>query len=60
MEKGYLAADDHRVVALTIWSYMHGICSLIIRNRMKMYPEEIREQIQKQSFELFMNKIRKR
>lgn len=59
MEKGYLAAEDHRVLALTIWSYMHGICSLIIRNRMKMYPEEIRNQIQKQSFELFMHKIRK-
>jgi AcrR family transcriptional regulator len=59
MDAGYLKRADHKVLALTIWSYMHGICSLIIRNRMKMYPEEARIQMPQQSFELFMSMIKK-
>ncbi len=59
MDTGYLKRADHQVLALTIWSYMHGICSLIIRNRMKMYPEEIRIKMQQQSFELFISMIKK-
>jgi AcrR family transcriptional regulator len=56
---GYLKAENHQVLALTIWSYMHGICSLIIRNRMKMYPEEVRIDMRQKSFALFMSMIKK-
>jgi AcrR family transcriptional regulator len=59
MNAGFLKQAEHKVLALTIWSYMHGICALSLRDRMKIYPEELRVEMQKQSFELFMSMIRK-
>jgi AcrR family transcriptional regulator len=58
MQQGYLKADDHRVLALTIWGYMHGLCALIIRGRIRMYAEDERMDIQQKSFKLFMDMIR--
>lgn len=33
------------VAAISVWSYMHGISALMIRCRLKMLPEEHREEI---------------
>jgi AcrR family transcriptional regulator len=59
IEAGYLKKVDPKVLALTIWSYMHGICSLSIRERMKIYPEEMRGPLMKDSFELFVKLLTK-
>ena len=41
MEKGYLAKGDPEMVSLAVWSYVHGLVSLAIRQRMeKFVPDE--------------------
>lgn len=49
---------DTKILSFTIWSYMHGMCSLALRNRMKIYPEEERESIRKKSFKQFANLLK--
>jgi AcrR family transcriptional regulator len=44
---------DPQVLAFSIWSYMHGMCSLWLRQRVRCYPVEDRERIINQSFENF-------
>ncbi|MEM8907959.1 MAG: TetR/AcrR family transcriptional regulator [Bacteroidota bacterium] len=41
--KGYFKGKDVEVLAFSIWSYVHGLVSLKIRNRMLMYPEATRD-----------------
>jgi len=43
MEAGYFKGLDAQVVAFSVWSAVHGMVSLKLRDRMKMYPEETRE-----------------
>ena len=40
MEAGYLAKDNLEVVAFSFWAHVHGMVSLIIRERCIMFPEE--------------------
>ena len=42
IQEGYFKDLDADVVAFSVWSYVHGVVSLKIRNRMKMYPEDER------------------
>jgi len=37
MEKGYLAKADPQIVSLSIWSFVHGLMSLSIRERMEKF-----------------------
>lgn len=39
-ETGYFKGRNSEAVALMIWSFMHGIVSLKLRDRMKTYTEE--------------------
>ena len=48
---GYFEGADPKVLAFSVWSYAHGVATLKIRDRMKMYPEEEREMLINQSFE---------
>ena len=43
IEVGYFRKADPKAMAFSIWAYVHGVVSLKIRDRMKMYPEEERE-----------------
>ena len=52
-QQGRFQGQDPQILAFTIWSYMHGMCSIILRDRMKMYPEEDQDKIRNKSFELF-------
>lgn len=52
-EHGYFKNQNSRTLAFSIWSFMHGMCSLIIRDRMRCYPEDEREGIQVNAFETF-------
>lgn len=51
--KGRFAGMDCQVLAFSIWSYMHGMCALTLRQRIRCYPEADRDRIRQQSFENF-------
>jgi hypothetical protein len=40
MEAGYFKGVDLEVAAFSLWSFVHGIASLFIRDRMMMVPVE--------------------
>ncbi len=51
--QGRFEGMDPQVFAFSIWSYMHGMCSLKLRQRTRCYPEGDRDRITQQSFENF-------
>jgi len=44
---------DPKVMAFSIWSYMHGMCSLMLRKRLRCYSIEDGKRLPKESFENF-------
>lgn len=52
-------ATDHQVVAFTIWSYIHGQCALLIRNRLLMHDKQHLRYLISSSFEYFWQMIEK-
>jgi len=40
MEKGYLAKGDPRLVSFSVWSFVHGLVSLAIRQRLEKIIED--------------------
>lgn len=50
---------DHRVIAFTIWSYIHGQCALLIRNRLPMHEKQHLRYLISNSFEFFWKSIEK-
>lgn len=54
MKEGLLKKQPIKPMAFTIWSYMHGMCSLVLRDRMKHYTEEEREGMIDKSFKIFI------
>jgi len=39
LEAGRIRPGDPAGIAYNLWAYVHGICCLVIRDRMKMYEE---------------------
>ncbi len=56
--EGYLEGVSMRSAALMIWSFVHGLVSLQICDRMKLYQEVDREQYVTDAFEAFQLMIR--
>lgn len=54
---GYFRGQDVKVLAFVAWTHMHGICSLMLRDRLKIYDESQRENIRTKSFKLFMKML---
>lgn len=52
--EGYFKNVETKILAFTIWSYMHGMCSLTLRNRMRIYAPADREAIRTESFQQFI------
>jgi len=52
-EHGHFKNQNPKILSFAIWSFMHGMCSLIIRDRMRCYPEDEREGLQVNGFEAF-------
>jgi AcrR family transcriptional regulator len=52
--KGRFKKLDPQILALSIWSYVHGLCSLELQNRMRIYPDEMQHTITRDSFEQFV------
>ena len=58
IKAGSLKKQSVKAMAFTIWSYMHGMCSLALRDRMKHYTEKEREGMIENSFKIFIQLIR--
>jgi AcrR family transcriptional regulator len=54
---GYFKGQDVKVLAFVAWSHMHGICSLVLRDRLKIYEESQRDGIRTKSFKVFMKML---
>ena len=52
VDKRYFKSTDAETIAYTLWCHAHGLVSLFIRERMRMYPEEKRATLAKKSFEM--------
>jgi AcrR family transcriptional regulator len=58
MKEGSLKKQPVKAMAFTIWSYMHGMCTLALRDRMKHYTEEEREGMIEKSFKIFIQLLK--
>jgi hypothetical protein len=58
IKEGQLKKQNAKVFAFTIWSYMHGMCSLELRDRMKHYTEEERAGMIEKSFKIFIQLLK--
>jgi AcrR family transcriptional regulator len=52
-QAGRFKDQDPRVLAFSIWSYMHGMCSLSLRKRLRCYSIEDGLRIPRESFTNF-------
>lgn len=52
-QNGYFKDKDFKTLSFLIWSTMHGMCSLALRDRMKIYEEAERSKMIDKSFKMF-------
>ena len=57
MKSGVFQNTDIDVAAFSLWSYVHGIVSLIIRDRCSMFPEEQMRHLVKGSLDFMQENI---
>ena len=59
MEKGYIAKGNPHLVSLSIWSFVHGLVSLAIRDRMEKFvpQQEMLLPVMKESLNWFVNNL---
>jgi hypothetical protein len=53
MKVGHFKNEDPFIVAHAIWSFVHGLASLYVRDRMKMFPEEDHERMIQEALDVF-------
>lgn len=54
IEARYFKSTDATTIAYTLWCHVHGLVSLFVRERMRMYPPEQREELAKKSFAMIV------
>ena len=54
VDKRYFKSTDTQAIAYTLWCHAHGIVSLFVRERMRMYPEAEREALARRSFDMMV------
>lgn len=54
VEHRYFKSTDAETIAYTLWCHAHGMVSLFIRERMRMYPAEKRMELATKSFEMIL------
>jgi len=59
IEKGYFKGQNAEVISFMIWSQVHGICAMMIRDRMKFFPEEGREELLFEAKKVFTEMLRR-
>lgn len=55
---GYFKPNDLDTLALTIWSYIHGLVSIYLRDRMDIFDDNREEERIRESYALFVKMIR--
>lgn len=50
----YFKSTDTETIAYTLWCHAHGLVSLFVRERMRMYPEEKRPELARKSFDMIV------
>jgi len=50
VDQRFFKSTDTDTIAYTLWCHAHGLVSLFIRERMRMYPEEKRQELAQKSF----------
>ncbi|MDW7693956.1 TetR/AcrR family transcriptional regulator [Flammeovirgaceae bacterium SG7u.111] len=53
VEEGHFKGQDPFYVSHAIWSFVHGLSSLYVSDRMKMFPEENREKMMQEALHIF-------
>ncbi len=51
--QGYFKGKEYKTLSFLIWSTMHGMCSLALRDRLKIYEEQERSKMIDKSFKMF-------
>ncbi|WP_020528750.1 TetR/AcrR family transcriptional regulator [Flexithrix dorotheae] len=59
VEKGHFNGQDPFIVAHAIWSFVHGLSALYVRDRMKMFPEKNRENMITEALGVFNDWMKK-
>jgi AcrR family transcriptional regulator len=54
-EKGRFKNYNAQILSLTIWSFVHGLCSLELQNRLRIYPDDMQQTLSLDSFEQFVS-----
>ncbi|HUB60267.1 MAG TPA: TetR/AcrR family transcriptional regulator [Puia sp.] len=59
MDKGYIAKGDAQLVSLSVWSFVHGLVSLAIRERLEKFvpQQEMLMPVMKASLNWLVNNI---
>lgn len=57
IDQGYFVSKDLHTTTFQIWSTMHGMISLYIRKRLKMYPEESHMNLIRQGMEQTLRQL---
>ncbi|MDO8366560.1 MAG: TetR/AcrR family transcriptional regulator [Saprospiraceae bacterium] len=50
----YFKSTDSATIAYTLWCHAHGLVSLFVRERMRMYPPEERGELARKSFAMIV------
>ena len=50
---GHFKNKEYKTLSFLIWSTMHGMCSLALRDRLKVYEESERRKMLEQAFQMF-------
>ena len=54
VDQRYFKSTDTETIAYTLWCHAHGLVSLFVRERMRMYPEEQRQELAEKSFAMIV------
>ncbi len=54
VDQRYFKSTDTEAIAYTLWCHAHGLVSLFVRERMRMYPEEKRKGLAERSFAMLI------
>ncbi|MDX2304496.1 MAG: TetR/AcrR family transcriptional regulator [Microscillaceae bacterium] len=57
---GYFPGHEFRILSFTVWCFVHGMVSLAIKDRLKMYEEEERESLLQRTMEIMMSFLEKK
>lgn len=55
---GYFKEQNVETAALTIWSYMHGLVTIYLKDRLNMFKDNREKERMQESFALFVKMIR--